>query len=230
VLLVLAVLAAVNVLVWYGPPRTALVLGPPAALGLVLLARRAGLGWAALGLDRASWRRGACWGAAVGGAVAVAYAVAVSVPALRAGFRDTRYDQSAVAAVFTALVVIPVGTVLFEEVAFRGVLWGWLRRDHGTRSATVWSSVLFGLWHVLPSLGLGQVNQGVARLAGPGTVGPVAGAVVVTGLSGVVLCELRRRSRSLLAPVGLHWTVNGLGVLAAAAVWAAGRDGTGGAR
>jgi CAAX protease family protein len=36
----------------------------------------------------------------------------------------------------------------------------------------------------------------------------------------VVFCELRRRSGSLLAPAGLHWAVNGLAVLASAAVWA----------
>jgi len=41
-----------------------------------------------------------------------------------------------------------------------------------------------------------------------------------TAVSGVVLCELRRRSGSLLAPAGLHWAVNGLSVLASTAVWA----------
>jgi membrane protease YdiL (CAAX protease family) len=41
-----------------------------------------------------------------------------------------------------------------------------------------------------------------------------------TGLAGVVFCELRRRSGSLLASAGLHWATNGLGVLVAAAVWA----------
>ena len=38
--------------------------------------------------------------------------------------------------------------------------------------------------------------------------------------SGVVFCELRRRSGSLLASAGLHWATNGLSVLASAAVWA----------
>ena len=48
----------------------------------------------------------------------------------------------------------------------------------------------------------------------------VLGTVLFTSLAGVVFCELRRRSGSLLAPAGLHWAVNGLAVLAAAAVWA----------
>jgi membrane protease YdiL (CAAX protease family) len=48
----------------------------------------------------------------------------------------------------------------------------------------------------------------------------VLGTVLFTAASGVVFCELRRRSGSLLAPAGLHWAVNGLSVLASAAVWA----------
>ena len=46
------------------------------------------------------------------------------------------------------------------------------------------------------------------------------GTVLFTGLSGVVFCELRRRSGSLLASAGLHWATNGLGVLTSAALWA----------
>jgi membrane protease YdiL (CAAX protease family) len=41
-----------------------------------------------------------------------------------------------------------------------------------------------------------------------------------TTIAGVVFAELRRRSGSLVAPIGLHWATNGLGVLAAARVWA----------
>jgi membrane protease YdiL (CAAX protease family) len=79
------------------------------------------------------------------------------------------------------------------------------------------------LWHVLPSLGLAGDNEAIGSAVGKGTSGEaisVLGTVAFTGLAGVVFCELRRRSGSLLAPAGLHWAVNGLGVLAAAAVWA----------
>jgi membrane protease YdiL (CAAX protease family) len=82
--------------------------------------------------------------------------------------------------------------------------------------------VLFGLWHVLPSLGLAGDNQAVGDAVGKGTAGQVLsvlGTVLFTGLSGVVFCELRRRSGSLLASAGLHWATNGIGVLTSAAVW-----------
>ena len=88
---------------------------------------------------------------------------------------------------------------------------------------TAVSSALFGLWHVLPSLGLAGDNEAIGSTVGKGSAGQavsVLGTVAFTGLAGVVFCELRRRSGSLLAPAGLHWATNGLGVLAAAAVWA----------
>jgi len=40
------------------------------------------------------------------------------------------------------------------------------------------------------------------------------GAVLFTAAAGALLCELRRRSGSLLAPMGLHWSTNALGYLA----------------
>jgi membrane protease YdiL (CAAX protease family) len=113
--------------------------------------------------------------------------------------------------------------VLLEEVAFRGVLWGLLRRARGTATATVVSSLLFGLWHALPSLGLASANQAISGTVGTGRSGElvtVLATIAFTGLAGVVFCELRRRSGSLLAPAGLHWSVNGFAVLASAAVWA----------
>ena len=44
-------------------------------------------------------------------------------------------------------------------------------------------------------------------------------AVLATGAAGFVFSWLRRRSGSLIAPIALHWSLNGLGALAAALVW-----------
>jgi len=84
----------------------------------------------------------------------VVFAVGAALPSTRDAFRDARYHLGWGGAFLTAFLLIPLGTVLFEEVAFRGVLWGLLRRGRGTVTATAVSSALFGLWHVLPSLGL----------------------------------------------------------------------------
>ena len=120
-------------------------------------------------------------------------------------------------------MVIPLGTVLFEEVAFRGVLWGLLAHDFGVLVATMVSACLFGVWHVLPAMDLGRTHTSVR---GPTTAGrrrviiTVLGTIAFTTIAGIIFAELRRRSGSLVAPIGLHWATNGLGVLAAARVWA----------
>ena len=203
--------------------HASLVVGPVCAAVLLGLARLAGLSWQELGLGPGTWRRGMKWAGAIIGIVAVVLAAGAALPATRDAFRDSRYHLDLGQALLTAFVLIPIGTVLLEEVAFRGVLWGLLRRIGGTAMATGVSSALFGLWHILPSLGLATDNEAIGSAVGQGRsaqVIAVLGTVAFTAASGVVFCELRRRSGSLLAPAGLHWAVNGLSVLASAAVWA----------
>jgi uncharacterized protein len=229
---VLLVLVVTNVWVHLGPSQIHPVTGPLAAILLLLIGRLAGLSWQELGLGRQTLLRGAQVAVVAAVAVAIVYAVGVAIPFTRAAFRDTRYQMGLRGALYTALVAIPLGTVLFEEVAFRGVLWGLLSQDHEGHGATVVSAILFGLWHVLPALDLARTHTSVqprgadARSApGRGRVAlTVLATVVFTALAGIVFAELRRRSGSLLAPIGLHWATNGLGVLAAAWVWAASRS------
>ncbi|MGH8938238.1 MAG: lysostaphin resistance A-like protein, partial [Actinomycetes bacterium] len=163
------------------------------------------------------------YGGVAAGSVAVAYLVAVAIPSTRGAFRDTRYRIGPGAALLVALVTIPLTTVLFEEIAFRSVLWGLLAHDFGTSVATGVTAALFGIWHVLPALKLMQTNIALADdrgASGSRALLTVLGTVAFTAAAGLVLAELRRRSGSVLAPAGLHWATNGLGALAAARVWA----------
>jgi uncharacterized protein len=228
---VLLVLVATNIWVHVGPRRVHLVTGPLAALLLVLVGRMTGLTWPELGLGRRTLPDGAQVGAALAAAVAIGYAVAVAIPFTRGAFRDTRYRIGPRAALHMSLVAIPLGTVLFEEVAFRGVLWGLLSRDYGPVAATSVSACLFGLWHVLPAMDLSRTHlslKGHLPVEGHAPVVPpasrrvavtVLATVAFTTLAGVVFAELRRRTGSLVTPICLHWATNGLGVLAAARVW-----------
>jgi uncharacterized protein len=218
----IVILAAVNV-VDVRVPHAALVVGPACAALLLWLARLAGLSWAELGLGPGTWRPGLRWAGAEIAIVAAVLAAGAALPLTREAFRDNRYHLDLAQALLTAFVLIPLGTVLLEEVAFRGVLWGLVRRLRGTAAATAVSSALFGLWHVLPSLGLTTDNEAIGGAVGTGRSAQavaVLGTVLFTAASGVVFCELRRRSGSLLASAGLHWATNGLSVLASAAVWA----------
>src|SRR4051812_9492886 len=180
---VLLVLAAVNVADRYGPHHTGLIAGPVVALALVLLGRRAGLTWHDLGLSRRTLLPGLKYAVGAVGAVAIVYAVGLALPWTRPAFHDVRYHLHLSAALMTAFIVVPLGTVLLEEVAFRGVLLGLVNRHRGATWASITSSVLFGLWHVLPSLRLNHANQAVGAAFGTdlaGRVLAIAGVVAFT--------------------------------------------------
>jgi uncharacterized protein len=184
---------------------------------LVVIARVHGLTAADLGLARSTWPAGLRWGAAAAALVGAAYALAYLVPPVRQVLPDGQGGLGR-AALWAVLVVIPLGTVLPEELAFRGLLLALLERRYGVVAATVASSGLFGLWHVLASLGGGATNAAIAEVVGGDAVGTVVRVVATVGFTsaaGAVLCWLRLRSDSLIAPVLAHWTVNGLGVIVA---------------
>jgi uncharacterized protein len=214
--LVLAVLAVATV-VDHAIPRVHLAVGLGLAACLLVIARANGLTAADLGLARSTWQSGLRWGAYAAALVAAAYALAYLAAPLREVLPGGEGDVGRVA-LTTALILVPLGTVLPEELAFRGLLLPLLGRRHGLRAAPLLSSALFGLWHVLASLGGGAANAAMAGLVGGNAAGTVARVVVTvlfTSLAGVVLCWLRLRSDSLLAPMLAHWTVNGLGVIVA---------------
>jgi len=217
--LVVGALAVVNVAKHRLPPGD-VSLSAAAALALLVVARRSGLSWEQLGLGKEQMRSGGLWALATLLLVSGAYAAGVLLPWTRGAFLDSRYQQSLPRALTSALLVIPVGTVLLEEVAFRSVLWGMLQRHTTTRGVLTASSALFGLWHILPSLhsapgGQGMGEESSRRVSEKAVV--ALGTVAFTAAGGAVAGELRRRSGSVLASAGMHWATNGLGVLFALA-------------
>ena len=212
--LTLGTMASANLLSNRIVPQADALVGLGLVGGLAAIARASDLGADDLGLARRRWGAGLRWGGISAAVVAAGYGIAALTPAVRDLIAESTNSWSET--LFKALVVIPLVTVIPEEFAFRGVLWGLLRRESGRRVATIVSSALFGLWHVLPALGGGAANESVSGAVGDGlaaTVLLVAGTVVLTGLAGVLFCELRARSGSLLAPILLHWAINGLGEL-----------------
>lgn len=200
-----------NVLANQVVPNADIAVGLGLVACLALVARGSRLTVGDLGLARRTWGSGLGWGGAAAGIVAVGYGVGAAIPAVREALTESTLPWQATAV--QALVVIPLATVIPEEFAFRGVLWGLVRRESGQRVATVVSSALFGIWHVLPALAGGAANESVTGVLGGGRLLLVVGTVLFTGLAGVLFCELRRRSDSLLAPILLHWAVNGFGEL-----------------
>jgi len=187
--------------------------------GLLAWARLDGLTWPQLGLGRDRLASGCRWGLGAIGAVAGVYVVGVLLPLTRPAFQDVRYDLPLAEALRTAFVVIPLGTVVLEELAFRSVLWGFLSRHLREWQVLVTTSVIFGFWHVMPALHVGATNRGVSDAVGANPAVVVVGTVVLTTLGGLVFGELRRRSGSVLASAGAHWATNALGVLFGLVAW-----------
>jgi membrane protease YdiL (CAAX protease family) len=146
--------------------------------------------------------------------VAAGYAGALAVPAVRPLLADARVAGLGPGEVAgDVLVRIPFGTVLWEEVAFRGALLAVLTRVLPVRVATAVAAAVFGLWHVRPALRGLDAND---LAHGPAArVAAVALVVAGTAAAGVLFTWLRLRSGSLLAPALLHLATNTLGTLAA---------------
>ncbi len=218
---VVVVLVITNLIAHFTTTWASVATVPAAAVALVLLVRARGLGWSELGLGREHWRSGAGYALAAMGLVLTVVAVGALLPWTRPMFLNDRYATVS-GALVASMVIIPLQTVIPEELAFRGVLHGALDRAWGFRGVAAAGSLLFGLWHIASSLGLTSGNVGFTRVLGGGVVGMVAGiamAVLATAAAGFVFTWLRRRSGSLIAPIALHWSLNGMGALAAALVW-----------
>ncbi|XVQ87269.1 CPBP family glutamic-type intramembrane protease [Microbispora siamensis] len=229
----LGVLVAANVLNNRVAKRWAPLTSAVATGALLALARREGLTWQELGFRRA--RAGAVTGGALAAGVVAVYAAGVAHPRTRALFHDERaLALSRRRVLEEALVQVPFGTVLLEEVGFRGVLPALLGRSLPARTAVAASAALFGLWHVLPAMDMARANPALGRLttgetpdesAGLMETGRletgrlvagrlVAGTVASTAVAGLVFHGLRHRA-GLLAPALLHLATNSLGYAAA---------------
>jgi len=219
--LVIVVLALANLIAHFTTPWADIATVPAVAVGLLLLVRARGLGWAELGLGREHWRSGARYALAAVGLVLTVIVLGALLPWTRPMFLNSHYATVS-GALVASMIIIPLQTVIPEELAFRGVLHGAMDRAWGFRGVAAAGSLLFGLWHIASSLGLTSGNVGFTRVLGGGFFGMLAGivlAVLATAAAGFVFTWLRRRSGSLIAPIALHWSLNGMGALAAALVW-----------
>lgn len=195
------------------PAATYVPVNLAVAVALLAIARASGASWPEVGLGRSSVGRGAATGAVAFLVVATVLVVGALAPATRPLFEDERAaDLTGAAVVYHSLFRIPLGTVVLEEVAFRGVLLALLLRSRSTRAAVGWSSALFGLWHVVPTIEALRAND-----LTPG-VAPITGAVVATAAAGVIFCWLRLRSGSLVAPALAHVATNSVALVLAVAV------------
>ena len=195
---------------WYVPLNAC-------ATGAALTAATAdGLTADDLGLGRGAWRLGGP-GSRWAGAAAAGWLLIAALPATRPVLGDKRVaGLNGRAVAYQAMVRIPVGTVLWEEIAFRGVLQAALRRVMHRNAAIVVTSAVFGIWHIRPTLQALRANDlGCDRKQ---AIAGVSAGVAATTAAGALLSWLRERSGGLAAPIALHLVTNSGGAVAA---WAA---------
>jgi membrane protease YdiL (CAAX protease family) len=201
------VLLAFNLARSFGLLGPALVADAILFAGMALVAWRARATWADLGLTRDALPAGLAWGFAAFGLVFLVLLVAALLPSTNGSLHDTRGAISAGRLFYELTVTVLLGTVVPEELAFRGVLLGAAVQVFRKPGAVLLTSVLFGLWHIAPTLHTMSDNETVRHT--PAVLG-VLGAVGATFAAGVIFCWLRLRSNSLVAPAIAHFATNGL--------------------
>lgn len=183
---------------------------------LTTIGRGSGASWDEMGLRPQEWGNGLKIGGVSAAAATAGAVAAMAHPRTRDLLTDEHPHLGGHGAVvWRALTRFPIGTALFEEVAFRGVLPAVIGGDTGRADAL--SSVAFAAWHLIPTARLQRGLSGSrARPAHHQATGTILGAVAA-GVAGLGLSWIRRRTGSLLAPWLVHATVNSTAFLAGVA-------------
>ncbi len=175
---------------------------------LLLWARWAGFTLPELGLAGAQARASALWGIVLGLVLAVPPVAFIALAPFATGEAVQAGDINGLSGSEMALRLafrIPVGTALFEEVAFRGVLYAsWLRATD-LRRTVLGTGVVFALWHVVitfKSVAESEVVE-AAPLIALGYLGSLLGLFV----GGAAFALLRWRTGGVAGPFFFHWIV-----------------------
>ena len=200
--------------------------------------RRSRLSLESLGLTRRSLLRSSALGIAIAAALALPPVVLIVIAPFVTG-EPVEYGnittfsarEMAVRLGFTTLV----RTALFEELAFRGVLYAYFLKAFGSAAAHVsasgppgalvpdrrsadgrtilWTSFVFALWHVVISTRTVVESDIVDSvwLVPPAAVISIAG----TFIGGLVFAWLRWRTGGVAGPFFVHWLTVGIMSLAA---------------
>ncbi len=117
VAVVVVVLVLTNLIAHFTTSWASIATVPAAAIGLVALLRFNGLGWAELGLGRDHWKSGAAYALAAVALVVAVIAVGALLPVTRPMFMNNHYATIS-GALVASMVIIPLQTVIPEELAF----------------------------------------------------------------------------------------------------------------
>ena len=167
-----------------------------------------------IGINPTNFMSGLLYGALALVIISLVIGAASLVPFMKNSLKDERSKGlSTKQLAYKTLVNIPIGTVLLEEVIFRGVMLALLTTNFSTPLAVLISSFLFGLWHILPAITNVTTNSALKKTKKP-NITVSFGTVFVTFLAGIAFSWLRLASGSLLAPMIAHYATNSGGTIA----------------
>lgn len=173
-----------------------------AAIAAVIFGMRIGLSLEQMGLSLHFVVKGLVVAALISVVIGLCIILVMSFTPLRHVVTNPPVQKTG-RVVYETAVRIPLSTALSEEVLFRGVLLAILLQSYGSVTSVAVCSIVFGLWHILPS-----VRDHVSTAAVP--------IVITTALAGVFFCWLRLISNSIIAPWLVHWSINASATLAIA--------------
>ncbi len=208
-----AVLVATVVPAWAYP-----IVNTAVAAMLVVIALRSGATTEAIGLRLG--RRTVL--AALMGLACVAAVLAIGwvLPPIREVFTASPAASLTTGGLLWAVLIrVPFGTVLLEEIAFRGVLPALLGADgkQWKWRPVLGASALFGLFHLFPALRQGQCDELAVHslFCAAGPVFAPAAVMTVAMALGILLCLVRHIGGGLLAPFAVHAAANSAGYVLA---------------
>lgn len=175
-----------------------------------------GMNWANMGLDLSHILPGFFVAVVASIIITAGTVIIAAIPFLRHYFLGENLAQaSGKLMAFEAAIRIPLGTALVEEILFRGILLGLLLLHHSTIVALIIAAVIFGLWHIFPTINQIEDNDSVAKALQDKKqrkYGSIIGVVAVTTIAGLLFGWLRIIAGGILAPWLVHWSINASGV------------------
>lgn len=180
-------------------------------LGIVILSIFLEVTPKAMGIDSATLKQGVLTALpfvlTIIGVMGIAYIIRPAT------FLDTRYDQSFGAMLYSIFIILPLTTVLVEELFFRGLFFGFLSGITSQLLAVVISSVAFGLWHFFTSKNVTMDGISVSPILVSG------GVIIATAIAGTFFVWLRLKGSNLITPILVHWAINATGVVLSYLAW-----------
>lgn len=176
-----------------------------------------GLSFEKLGLTANYILKGVPFGLIIGLLISVVILLMTSQKKLRKLFSSTTKNKYNTKTFFYELCFrIPFGTALSEEVIFRSVLLAILLSNHTRVTAIIASAILFGLWHIFPTLHTIKDHDPLAEMMDNSTKRNFVAVIITiisTSFAGIIFAVLAIITGSFIASWIVHASINGFATL-----------------